>query len=208
MATQKTALKDLAEALRVEYEAIAGAGLILQIDDAWLPALWDRIGIAMGLDAFRRRSALRIEALNHALRNVPEERVRYHLCWGSWHGPHAYDLELEHLVDLLLAVKAQAYLIEGANARHEHEYVVWEHVKLPEGKILIPGVISHATDGIEHPELIAQRILRYTERVGRENVIAGADCGFGGRSHPEIAWAKLESLTIGAALASKTLGFG
>ena len=198
----------LAEALRVEYEAIAGAGLILQIDDAWLPALWDRIGIAMGLDAFRRRSALRIEALNHALRNVPEERVRYHLCWGSWHGPHAYDLELEHLVDLLLAVKAQAYLIEGANARHEHEYVVWEHVKLPEGKILIPGVISHATDGIEHPELIAQRILRYTERVGRENVIAGADCGFGGRSHPEIAWAKLESLTIGAALASKTLGFG
>jgi 5-methyltetrahydropteroyltriglutamate--homocysteine methyltransferase len=198
----------LAEALRVEYEAIAGAGLILQIDDAWLPALWDRIGIAMGLEAFRRRSAVRIEALNHALRNVPEDRVRYHLCWGSWHGPHAYDLELEHLVDLMLAVKAQAYLIEGANARHEHEYVVWDSVKLPEGKILIPGVISHATDGIEHPELVAQRIARYAERVGRENVIAGADCGFGGRTHPQIAWAKLASLTVGAALAGRALGFG
>ncbi len=197
----------LAEALRVEYEAIADAGLILQIDDAWLPALWDRIGIAMGLDAFRRRCALRIEALNHALRNVPEDRVRYHLCWGSWHGPHAYDLELTHLVDLLLTVKAEAYLVEGANARHEHEYAVWDDVKLPEGKILIPGVISHATDGIEHPELVAQRIVRYAERVGRENVIAGADCGFGGRSHPEIAWAKLESLTAGAAVASKALGY-
>jgi 5-methyltetrahydropteroyltriglutamate--homocysteine methyltransferase len=206
-ATDEEYVLALAEALRVEYEAIVNAGLILQIDDAWLPALWDRIGIAMGLDAFRRRSALRIEALNHALRNVPEDRVRYHLCWGSWHGPHAYDLELEHLVDLLLAVKAQAYLIEGANARHEHEYVVWDEVKLPEGKILIPGVISHATDGIEHPELVAQRIVRYAERVGRENVIAGADCGFGGRSHPEIAWAKLASLTAGAALASKTLGY-
>ena len=196
----------LAEALRAEYEAIVGAGLILQIDDAWLPALWDRIGIAMGLEAFRRRCALRIEALNHALRNVPADRVRYHLCWGSWHGPHAYDLELESLVDLLLTVKAQAYLIEGANARHEHEYAVWDDVKLPDDKILIPGVISHATDGIEHPELVAQRIVRYAERVGRQNVIAGADCGFGGRSHPEIAWAKLASLTAGAELASRVLG--
>jgi 5-methyltetrahydropteroyltriglutamate--homocysteine methyltransferase len=207
-ATDEEYVFALAEALRVEYEAIVNAGLILQIDDAWLTALWDRIGLTMGLEAFRRRSALRIEALNHALRNVPEDRVRYHLCWGSWHGPHAYDLELKHLVDLLLAVKAQAYLIEGANARHEHEYVVWDEVKLPEGKILIPGVISHATDGIEHPDLVAQRIVRYAERVGRGNVIAGADCGFGGRSHPEIAWAKLAALTAGAALASEALGFG
>lgn len=198
----------LADALSVEYEAIANAGLILQIDDAWLPALWDRIGLQMGLEAFRKRCAVRIEALNHALRNVPEDRVRYHICWGSWHGPHAYDIELTHIVDLMLRVEAQAYLIEAANARHEHEYVVWDEVGLPPGKILVPGVISHATDSIEHPELVAQRIVRFAERVGRENVIAGADCGFGGRSHPQIAWAKLASLTEGAARASAKLGFG
>jgi|307.fasta_scaffold00411_8 5-methyltetrahydropteroyltriglutamate--homocysteine methyltransferase len=197
----------LAEAMRVEYEAIAGAGHILQIDDAWLPALWDRIGIAMGLAAFRARCAMRIEALNHALRNIPEDRVRYHLCWGSWHGPHAYDLELEHIVDLLLKVKAQAFLIEGANARHEHEVAVWDKVKLPDGKILIPGVVTHSTDVVEHPELVAQRLERYARRVGRENVIAGADCGFGGRSHPQIAWAKLRAMVEGAALASKVLRF-
>jgi 5-methyltetrahydropteroyltriglutamate--homocysteine methyltransferase len=197
----------LAEAMRVEYEAIAGAGHILQIDDAWLPALWDRIGIAMGLAAFRARCAMRIEALNHALRNIPEDRVRYHLCWGSWHGPHAYDLELEHMVDLLLKVKAQAFLIEGANARHEHEVAVWDKVKLPDGKILIPGVVTHSTDVVEHPELVAQRLERYARRVGRENVIAGADCGFGGRSHPQIAWAKLRAMVEGAALASKVLRF-
>ena len=197
----------LAEAMRAEYEAIAAAGLILQVDDAWLPALWDRIGMAMGLDAFRARSAMRIEALNHALRNIPEDRVRYHLCWGSWHGPHAYDLELKHIVDLMLKVKAQAFLIEGANARHEHEVAVWESAKLPPGKILIPGVVTHSTDVVEHPELVSQRLQRYARLVGRENLIAGTDCGFGGRSHPQIAWAKLRSLVEGAALASKALGF-
>jgi 5-methyltetrahydropteroyltriglutamate--homocysteine methyltransferase len=196
----------LAEALRVEYEMIAGSGLILQVDDAWLPALWDRIGIEMGLEAFLQRCAVRVEALNYALRNIPEEQVRYHLCWGSWHGPHAYDLELKHLVSTLLSVKAGAYLIEAGNARHEHEYAVWENVKLPAGKILIPGVISHATDGVEHPELVSQRIQRFARLLGAENVIAGADCGFGGRSHPQIAWAKLRSLTEGAALASRALG--
>ncbi len=197
----------LAEAMRVEYEAIVAAGLILQVDDAWLPALWDRIGIAMGLDAFRKRSEMRVEALNHALRNIPEDRVRYHLCWGSWHGPHAYDLEFDRIVDIVLKVKAQAYLIEGANARHEHEVAVWESVKLPAGKILIPGVITHSTDVVEHPELVAQRLLRYARLVGKENVIGGADCGFGGRSHPQIAWAKLCSLVDGAARASKALGY-
>jgi 5-methyltetrahydropteroyltriglutamate--homocysteine methyltransferase len=195
----------IAEAMRIEYETIVKAGIVLQIDDAWLVALWDRIGIPMGLEAFRRRSAMRIEALNHALRNVPEDRVRYHLCWGSWHGPHAYDIELKHVVDLMLRVKAQAYLIEGANARHEHEYAVWDSVKLPPGKILIPGVVTHSTDVVEHPEVVAQRIARYAKRVGRENVIAGCDCGFGGRSHPQIAWAKLKALTDGAALASRGL---
>ena len=197
----------LAEAMRIEYEKIVAAGLILQIDDAWLPALWDRIGIAMGLAAFRARSAMRIEALNHALRNIPEDRVRYHLCWGSWHGPHAYDLELERIVDLVLTVKAQAFLIEGANARHEHEVAVWEKVKLPPGKILIPGVVTHSTDVVEHPELVSLRLQRYARRVGKENLIAGADCGFGGRSHPQIAWAKLRAMVEGALLASKALGF-
>lgn len=191
----------LAEAMRTEYQAIVAAGFILQIDDAWLAALWDRIGIAMGLGAYRKYCEMRIEALNHALRNLPEDRIRYHLCWGSWHGPHAHDIGLDKLVDLMLRVRAQAYLIEAANARHEHEYAVWDSVKLPDGKILIPGMISHATDGIEHPELVAQRIRRFAERVGAENVMAGADCGFGGRSHPQIAWAKLKALAEGAALA-------
>lgn len=197
----------LAEAMRVEYEAIVAAGLILQVDDAWLPALWDRIGIGMGLAAFRARSAMRIEALNHALRNIPEDRVRYHLCWGSWHGPHAYDLELDRIVDLVLKVRAQAYLIEGANARHEHEVAVWEKVKLPASKTLIPGVVTHSTDVVEHPELVSQRLQRYARLIGKENLIAGADCGFGGRSHPQIAWAKLRALVEGAALASSALGF-
>jgi len=197
----------MAEAMRVEYEAIAAAGFLLQVDDAWLPALWDRIGIGMGLEAFRKRCMVRVEALNHALRNVPQEQIRYHLCWGSWHGPHAYDLEMKYLVDIMLSVKAQAYLFEAGNVRHEHEYVVWDEVKLPAGKVIVPGVISHATDLIEHPELVAQRIVRFAERVGKENVMAGTDCGFGGRSHPQIAWAKLASLVEGGRIASRALKY-
>jgi 5-methyltetrahydropteroyltriglutamate--homocysteine methyltransferase len=203
--TEEEFLAALAEALRVEYKAIADAGIILQVDDAWLPALWDRIGIGMGLEAFQRRCQVRVDAFNYALRGIPEDRVRYHFCWGSWHGPHAYDLELKHLADILFSVKAQAYLIEGANARHEHEYALWETVKLPQGKILIPGVITHSTDVVEHPELVCQRILRFAKLLGKENLIAGADCGFGGRTHPQIAWAKLRSLVEGAELASKAL---
>jgi 5-methyltetrahydropteroyltriglutamate--homocysteine methyltransferase len=196
----------IADAMRTEYEAIAGAGFILQVDDAWLPAMWDRIGLAMGLDAFRRRCMVRVDALNHALRNIPEDRIRYHLCWGSWHGPHVYDLELVHMVDIMLRVKAQAYLFEAANARHEHEYAIWESVKLPAGKILVPGVVTHSTDIVEHPELVSQRLQRFAELVGRENIMAGTDCGFGGRSHPQIAWAKLRALAEGAARASRALG--
>jgi 5-methyltetrahydropteroyltriglutamate--homocysteine methyltransferase len=203
--TEEEFVYAIAEAMRVEYEAIVRSGVVLQVDDAWLVALWDRIGLQMGLAAFRKRSELRIDALNHALRNLPEDRVRYHLCWGSWHGPHAFDIELKDVVDLMLKVKAQAYLIEGANARHEHEYAVWDHARLPDGKILIPGVVTHSTDVVEHPEVVAQRIERFAERVGRENVIAGCDCGFGGRSHPQIAWAKLKALADGAALASRSL---
>lgn len=203
--TEEEMLFALADALAVEYRAIVESGLILQIDDAWLPALWDRIGMQMGMEAFRKYCAVRVDALNHALKGLPEERVRYHLCWGSWHGPHAYDLELKHIVDLMLEVKAQVYLIEGANARHDHEWQLWETVKLPKDKILIPGVIAHATDTIEHPELVAQRLQRYTSVVGRENVIAGADCGFGGRAHPQIAWAKLKAMCEGAEIASRKL---
>jgi len=203
--TEEEYVYAIADAMAVEYRAIIEAGIILQVDDAWLPALWDRIGIQMGLEAFRKRCEMRIEALNHALRGLPEDRIRYHLCWGSWHGPHAFDLELRHIVDLMLRVNAQAYSIEAANARHEHEWAVWQDVKLPEGKALIPGVVTHSTDLIEHPELVAQRIERYANVVGRENVIAGTDCGFGGRSHPQIAWAKLQSLVEGAKLASQRL---
>jgi 5-methyltetrahydropteroyltriglutamate--homocysteine methyltransferase len=200
-------LEAIAAAMRVEYQTIVESGLVLQVDDAWLPALWDRIGMQMGLAAFKKRCMTRVEILNHALEGIPEDRIRYHLCWGSWHGPHAYDLEMKDFIDVMLAVKAGAYSFEAANARHEHEYAVWESVKLPVGKIIIPGVITHSTDVIEHPELVAQRIQRFAKLVGRENVIAGADCGFGGRSHPQIAWAKLKALGDGAALASRELGY-
>ncbi len=204
-ASEEEYLFALADGLRDEYKAITDAGITLQVDDAWLPALWDRIGMSMGLDAFRKRCALRIEVLNHALRGIPEEKIRYHMCWGSWHGPHAFDLELAHLVDLLVRVNAGAYLIEGANARHEHEWEVWRDVRLPTGRKLAPGVVTHSTDVIEHPRLVAQRIERYAEVVGRDNVIAGTDCGFGGRTHPQIAWAKLASLVEGAKIASHKL---
>jgi 5-methyltetrahydropteroyltriglutamate--homocysteine methyltransferase len=195
----------LAEALSVEYEAIAAAGLIVQVDDAWLAALWDRIGVKMGLEGYRRWCMKRVEALNHALRNIPPEQVRYHLCWGSWHGPHKHDIPLADIVDVLLAINAGAYLIEAANVRHEHEAAVWERVKLPEGKILAPGVVSHSTKLIEHPELVSARIQRFARLVGRENVIASTDCGLGLRCHPQIAWAKLKTLSEGAALASQAL---
>jgi 5-methyltetrahydropteroyltriglutamate--homocysteine methyltransferase len=195
----------IADAMRVEYQAIVDAGLILQVDDAWLPALWDRIGIQMGLEAFRKRCMLRVEALNHALRGLPEEQIRYHLCWGSWHGPHVYDLELRHIVDIMLRVNAAGYLIEAANARHEHEWQVWESVRLPQDRVLIPGVVTHSTDVVEHPDLVSQRIQRFARVVGKENLIAGADCGFGGRSHPQIAWAKLQALVEGARIASERL---
>jgi 5-methyltetrahydropteroyltriglutamate--homocysteine methyltransferase len=198
----------LAEALRVEYEAIVNAGFILQIDDAWLVALWDRIGIGMGLDGFKRYCGIRVDALNHALRNVSLERVRYHLCWGSWHGPHAYDIPLADIIDVLLAVKARFLSFEAANVRHEHEWRVWEKVALPPDRVILPGVVTHSTDLIEHPELVSQRIQRFARLVGPDRVIASADCGFGGRTHPQIAWAKLRSLVEGAALASRALSPG
>jgi 5-methyltetrahydropteroyltriglutamate--homocysteine methyltransferase len=194
-------MRALADALRDEYRAIIDAGFILQVDDAWVPAMWDR-SPDYDLESYRRYAAASIEVLNHALDGLPADRVRYHLCWGSWHGPHANDVPLAHLADIMLGVNAGAYLVEAANSRHEHEYHLWEDLKLPDGKILIPGVVTHSTNLIEHPELVAERILRYTDRLGAGNVIAGADCGFGGRIHPELGWAKLSALTEGAALAS------
>lgn len=197
-------LRALSDAIRQEYQAIIDAGFILQIDDAWMPAQWDR-RIGVDLEEYRRSIQQSIEVLNHTLDGLPEDRIRYHVCWGSWHGPHKHDIPLRDIVDIILRVRAGAYAIEAANARHEHEYHVWEDVKLPDGKILIPGVVTHSTNIIEHPELVAERIIRFAERVGRDNVIAGTDCGFGNRIHPQLGWAKLEALVEGARLASQRL---
>ena len=198
-------LDAIAQALAVEYRAIVEAGFVLQLDDPGLPDTWDMLDPHPSLEEYRRYAMLRIDALNHALQGIPEDRIRFHICWGSWHGPHVTDLPLRDVVDVMLRVKAQAYSVEAGNVRHEHEYKVWRDVKLPDGKILIPGVVSHATNVVEHPEVVADRILAYADAVGRENVIAGTDCGLGGRVHPEIAWAKLRALAEGARLASKQL---
>lgn len=203
--TDEEFLFALAEAVREEYRAVVSAGFVLQIDDPGLPDWWDMIKPEPTVEKYRKFAKLRIEAVNHALVGIPEEKVRYHLCWGSWHGPHTHDLPLEHIVDLVLAVKAQTYSFEAGNVRHEHEWRAWQEVKVPPGKILMPGVVSHATNLVEHPQLVADRILRYTAIVGRENVIAGTDCGLGGRVHAELAWAKLRALVEGAQLASKNL---
>jgi 5-methyltetrahydropteroyltriglutamate--homocysteine methyltransferase len=204
-ATDEEYLFALADAIKHEYKAIVDAGFILQIDDPALPDTYDMIVPAPPVVEYRKFAAVRIDAVNHALQNIPEDRVRYHICWGSWHGPHTHDLPLKHVIDLMLRVNAGAYSVEAANPRHEHEWKIWKDVKLPESKILIPGVVSHASNVVEHPELVADRILLYAGLVGRENVIAGTDCGMGMRVHPQIAWAKLKALSEGAALASKEL---
>jgi 5-methyltetrahydropteroyltriglutamate--homocysteine methyltransferase len=194
-----------AEAMREEYKAVTDAGLVLQLDDPSLPDNWDMIDPEPPLNEFKKFERVRIEALNHALRGLPEDRIRFHICWGSWHGPHTTDIPLQDIVDLLLNVNAGAYSVEAGNVRHEHEWRVWRDVKLPEGKLLIPGVVSHATNLVEHPQVVADRIVRFAQIVGRENVIAGTDCGLGGRIHPQIAWAKLAALADGAKLATREL---
>jgi 5-methyltetrahydropteroyltriglutamate--homocysteine methyltransferase len=204
-ATDEEYIFALADAMRSEYKAIVDAGFILQIDDPALPDTFDMIVPNPTIAEYRKFAEVRVDALNQALKGLPEDRVRYHICWGSWHGPHTHDLPLEHVVDLMLKITAGAYSLEAANARHEHEWKIWRDVKLPEGKILIPGVVTHHTNVVEHPELVADRIIRYAELVGRENVIAGTDCGMGFRVHPQIAWAKLKTLAEGARLASKQL---
>jgi 5-methyltetrahydropteroyltriglutamate--homocysteine methyltransferase len=204
-ATDEEYLFALADAIKHEYKAVVDAGFILQIDDPALPDTYDMIVPNPTIEEYRKFAAVRVEALNQALQGLPEDRVRYHICWGSWHGPHTHDLPLKHVIDLMLRVKAGAYSVEAANARHEHEWKLWKEVKLPPGKMLIPGVVSHATNVVEHAELVADRIIRYAGLVGRENVIAGTDCGMGARVHPQIAWAKLKALAEGAALATREL---
>jgi 5-methyltetrahydropteroyltriglutamate--homocysteine methyltransferase len=196
----------VAEAMREEYAAIVDAGLNVQLDDPLLVNVYEfQYSMNGDLAGFRNWAARHVELVNHALEGIPEERVRYHLCWGSWEGPHSADLPLHGVIDLLMRVKASQYSFEAANPQHEHEWQDWRNVKLPPGRALIPGVVTHKTTVLEHPETVAQRLVRYAEIVGKENVIAGTDCGLGGRIHPELAWAKLEALAGGAELASRRL---
>jgi 5-methyltetrahydropteroyltriglutamate--homocysteine methyltransferase len=195
----------VAEALRDEYRAVVEAGFILQIDDPSIADSWDMRRPEPSVAEHRRYLKVRVDALNHALSGLPEDRVRHHFCWGSWHGAHTHDLPLKDIIDLALEVRAQCTSFEAGNVRHEHEWTIWKDVKLPAGKIIMPGVVSHATNIVEHPELVARRIRNFAEAVGRENVIAGTDCGLGSRVHDEIVWAKLSALAEGARLASKAL---
>lgn len=207
--SEKDYIYAIADALREEYQTIHEAGLLLQVDDAVLANMYDEL-VQTSPERYREWANLRIEALNHALTGIPEDRIRYHVCFGSWHVPHVADANLEDIVDLILQVRAGAYSIEAANVRHEHEWRVWETRKLPAGRVLIPGVITHHTVTVEHPQGVADRIVRFARIVGRENVIAGTDCGFAQadmvqRVHPTVMWAKFDSLVKGAEIATKTL---
>jgi 5-methyltetrahydropteroyltriglutamate--homocysteine methyltransferase len=202
----------IADALREEYLEVHKSGVVLQVDDAVLANMYDHL-VAQSPQKYREWAELRIDALNHALEGIPEDRIRYHVCFGSWHVPHVADAALEDIVDLVLTVRAGAYSIEAANVRHEHEWRVWQKVKLPPCKILIPGVVTHHTTTVEHPRVVADRIVNFARLVGRENVIAGTDCGFAQgetiqRVHPQVMWAKLESLAEGARIASRELWDG
>jgi 5-methyltetrahydropteroyltriglutamate--homocysteine methyltransferase len=208
-ASERDYVMAIAAALREEYLEIHKAGVVLQVDDAVLANMYDHL-VEQSPRKYREWAELRVDALNHALEGIPEDRIRYHICFGSWHVPHVADAALEDIVDLMLNVRAGAYSIEAANVRHEHEWRVWQKVKLPAGKILIPGVVTHHTTTVEHPRVVADRVVTFAKLVGRENVIAGTDCGFAQgetiqRVHPQVMWAKLESLAEGARLASQEL---
>jgi 5-methyltetrahydropteroyltriglutamate--homocysteine methyltransferase len=195
----------IADAMHEEYKAIVDAGLLLQIDDPDLPDGWNCLP-KMTVPEYRKYAAMRVDALNHALRDIPRESVRLHVCWGSFHGPHHDDIPLKDIIDLIFRVKAGSYSIEASNPCHEHEWRVFEEVKLPQGATLVPGVIGHCTDFIEHPDLVAERLVRYAKLVGRENVLAGTDCGIGTRvGHASICWAKFEAMAEGARRATKIL---
>jgi len=194
-----------AEAMREEYKAILDAGLVLQFDDPAIAENWDLVNPEPTVEDYKKFTMVRVEALNYAIRGLPQDRIRFHLCWGSWHGPHTTDIPMHDMIDVMLAINTQAYSFEAGNVRHEHEWKIWREVKLPDGKLILPGVVSHATNVVEHPELVADRILRFANLVGRDRVVASTDCGLGGRVHPDIAWAKLEALAHGAALATRQL---
>jgi 5-methyltetrahydropteroyltriglutamate--homocysteine methyltransferase len=202
-------LQAVGEALRTEYQAIVGAGFILQVDDPWLTELYG--DSSLSLNERRKIAERSVAALNHALRGIPAEKIRFHTCYGINEGPRVHDAPLKDIVDLVLKVNAGAYSFEAANPRHAHEYHVWETVKLPAGKIIIPGVVTHASNIVEHPELIAERITRFAKLVGGENVIAGSDCGFSSQAtynpevHPTVVWAKFQAMAEGARLATKQL---
>jgi 5-methyltetrahydropteroyltriglutamate--homocysteine methyltransferase len=208
--SEEELIRAIGAAMRTEYKMIVDAGFILQLDDARAATTYDRMVPPASFEEYRKWVALHMEVLNDAIQGLPPERIRYHVCWGSWPGPHVSDVPLRDIADLILSVKVGAYVIEGANPRHEHEWVVWKDVKMPEGRLLIPGVVSHATNVVEHPELVAERIVRLAHLLGRENVVAGTDCGFAQgpfhrRVHPTVMWAKLEALVEGARLASNEL---
>jgi 5-methyltetrahydropteroyltriglutamate--homocysteine methyltransferase len=195
----------IADAMHEEYQAIVDAGFLLQIDDPDLPDGWQFMS-HLTIAEYRKYAELRVEALNHGLRDIPADKIRFHTCWGSYHGPHKYDIPLRDIVDLILKVKASTISIEAANPRHEHEWRIWQDVKLPSSRVLVPGVVGHATDIVEHPQAIADRLVRYARIVGRENIMAGTDCGLGPRvGSPQICWAKLEAMAEGARLATKEL---
>jgi 5-methyltetrahydropteroyltriglutamate--homocysteine methyltransferase len=203
-------IRAIGAAMRTEYRMIIDAGFVLQLDDARAAVTYDRMVPPASFTDYRKWFALQVEVLNEAIAGRPMDRIRYHVCWGSWPGPHTTDVALKDIIDLILGMKVGAFVIEGANPRHEHEWRVWESARLPKGKVLIPGVISHATNVVEHPELVAERIVRLARLVGRENVIAGTDCGFAQgpfyrRVHPSIMWAKLGAMVDGARLASAEL---
>jgi 5-methyltetrahydropteroyltriglutamate--homocysteine methyltransferase len=204
-ASDEEFLYAIADVMHEEYKLIVDSGIMLQVDDPDLPDGWQMYP-DMSVEDYRKYAQLRVEALNYGLRDLPVERIRFHTCWGSSHGPHKNDIALRHIIDLILQVKAECVSIEASNPRHEHDWTVWEEVKLPDGKSLMPGVVGHSSDLIEDPELVAERLIRYAGLVGKENVIAGTDCGLGQRvGHPEIAWAKLEASAEGARIATRKL---
>ncbi|GAA2824943.1 5-methyltetrahydropteroyltriglutamate--homocysteine methyltransferase [Leucobacter komagatae] len=199
-ATEQEHIDAWVDALREEYRAVTDAGLILQLDDPSLAENWDQINPEPSVEDYLAFTQIRIDAINRAIEGLPKEQIRLHLCWGSWHGPHTTDIELKHILNTVLGANVGQISFEAANARHEHEWAVWDEQRdlIPDDLILVPGVVSHATNLVEHPDLVAQRIERFAKIVGPERVIAATDCGLGGRVHPQIAWAKLESLGEGA----------
>ena len=208
--SEEELIRAIGAAMRTEYKMIIDAGFVLQLDDARAAVTYDRMVPPGSFADYRKWLALQVDVLNEAIAGLPADRIRYHVCWGSWPGPHTTDVPLKDIIDLVLGMKVGAYVIEGANPRHEHEWRVWESAKLPKDRVLIPGVISHATNVVEHPELVAERIVRLARLIGRENLLAGTDCGFAQgpfhrRVHPSIMWAKFDALVKGARLASGEL---